>query len=272
MWQIGNRTLIGKSHLESGVENQDKCMIGEIRDCVLFVLSDGAGSARFGAYGASSLVNRVHHEICSLDPKLFSNLEDAQSELERAVKIAVGQIHQEINCGKLRPKKKKIIKFLKNFFGSEEDAETEILDNYAATLLVAVVSADCVWMAHLGDGYMAGGHFSEADFTQTVCSLPENGEYENQTYFFTDHHWEEHLRVTFQKVNLDFFVAMTDGADPFLISSDRTSLEKSLVKKISDLNLGHSEISLSEVLRRLFTDERVYAVSSDDTTFCVALR
>ena len=117
------------------------------------------------------------------------------------------------------------------------------------------------------------GHVWRRRKIYTNCfSFPENGEYDNQTHFFTDSNWEEHLRVAGFKEQLDFFVAMTDGADPFLILGDRLNLDAALVERIAELSRKHSQLEFSEILNKLFPDEKVHSVSSDDTTFCVLLR
>jgi hypothetical protein len=65
---------------------------------------------------------------------------------------------------------------------------------------------------------------------------------------------------------------MTDGADPFLISSDRLNLDTNIVHKILELAFARKEMSLSEILEKLFTKEKIHSVSNDDTTFCLLIR
>ena len=272
MWKLGNRHLIGKSHVESGIENQDKCSVFEKDDAAIFIVSDGAGSARYGAQGAAAIVDQVSKGISNLEIKLFDDFADTISQIENAVKLAITKIHEQILQGVHKPKKAKLLRILGSIFGKEENSE-EKLDNYSATLLVAVISDKNFWLGHIGDGYMVGGKLSKKNkFTQTICSVPENGEYENQTYFYTDKNWQEHLRMSSGKQKLDFFVSMTDGADPFLISSDRLNLDTNIVHKISELAFARREMSLSEILEKLFTKEKIHSVSNDDTTFCMLIR
>ena len=65
MWKLGNRHLIGKSHVESGIENQDKCFVFEKDNAAIFIVSDGAGSARYGA---------VTHPGAKKEKKIYSDI------------------------------------------------------------------------------------------------------------------------------------------------------------------------------------------------------
>ena len=139
MWKLGNRHLIGKSHVESGIENQDKCFIFEKDNAAIFVVSDGAGSARYGAQGAAAIVDQVSKGISNLEIKLFDDFADTTAQIENAVKLAITKIHEQILQGVHKPKKAKLLRILGSIFGKEENS-AEKLDNYSATLLVAVIS------------------------------------------------------------------------------------------------------------------------------------
>jgi hypothetical protein len=272
-WKLGTLSILGKSHIENGVENQDKCLVFEYRGCAVILVSDGAGSSQYGAAGASAIIIKIKSKLEKIPKKRFKNIIKNSDFFYEAVKEAVLDVREEILNGKYYPKNHKFSRFLNIFRKIDTTEKTHELRDYSGTLIAAVVSKTGMWSCHIGDGYLVGGNFSENNiFSQEVISLPENGEYENQTYFFTDDNWEKNIRQTSIDERIDFVIAMTDGADPFLISSDRKTLDNAIAEKLYNLLTKNQELTVSTILSKLFTQDRVHSVSTDDTTISLALR
>jgi len=273
MWKIGSLSILGKGHEENSLENQDRFKVLEREDCVIIIMSDGAGSAEYGASGAQAIIDTCNESFSQLDGELFKNFSNSSERFINVTKGAVTTTRFEISQGNYAKKEKKFSKFF-NFFNNKKQIEEAIdLDDFAATLLVAILSPTEVWTAHIGDGYMAGLKIEEDNsFSQKFASLPENGEYSNQTYFFTDENWEEHFRTNHSNEAIDFFACMTDGADPFLISNDRENLDKNITEKILEFSKKHTELHLNDILAKMFIPEKIYSVTNDDTTFCLVIR
>jgi hypothetical protein len=66
---------------------------------------------------------------------------------------------------------------------------------------------------HIGDGAAALSLDAEQHF-----SLPENGEYANQTWFLTSDDWREHLHISQFAGRATQLVMMTDGVQPFALN------------------------------------------------------
>ena len=73
------------------------------------------------------------------------------------------------------------------------------LQDYRATLLVALISHEenLLLTIHIGDGYVLA--FDEIN--AHIISEPSNGEYVNETYFFTQNDFEQNLRIYNHELN-----------------------------------------------------------------------
>ena len=87
------------------------------------------------------------------------------------------------------------------------------------TLVGAVAEGERGFFFHIGDG-VAVAEARDAG-QPPVVSLPENGEYANETYFATGEHWREHLRVTSLPQPPRLLALMSDGAASFVMASAR---------------------------------------------------
>ena len=77
---------------------------------------------------------------------------------------------------------------------------------------LAYVRKDCrSLMLHIGDGMIFGIGESAA-----VLSLPENGRYHNETFFLSDPHVHERLRVRKDPEGIDTVILCSDGISPQL--------------------------------------------------------
>ena len=144
--------------------------------------------------------------------------------------------------------------------------------------MVAIASPLETLFVHLGDGYAFGLNYerdeksAEVTLQQVAASFPENGEYANETYFFTDEKWREHLRISGSGEGVNFAVVMSDGAEPFFVSKDKGNIELSLSQQLIGVISDQQGLSISEILEKVFTLEKVHKVSSDDVSIALAVR
>ena len=154
-----------------------------------------------------------------------------------------------------------------------EPVETKLSD-YASTFLLIINSSISTFTAHIGDGFIVGFNRKSDDLetNNQIISLPRNGEYENETYFFTDNNWKENIRFNFKKEPYDTCLIMSDGADKFWISSDRKSIARPLFEGFIKIRDKHLDKDLTTVLENVFTFEKISKVDSDDSTIGMILR
>ena len=135
------------------------------------------------------------------------------------------------------------------------------LKDFASTIITVVITSNNVFVAHLGDG---AAIFLDDQNKLVKSSLPENGEYINQTYFFTNSDWEEHLR--FQTLENDFetCLVMSDGVTPFALKGTEVFPEF-VVPIINFIRNSKPEISKATLAKTL-SSPRSLSVSTDDKT------
>ena len=71
---------------------------------------------------------------------------------------------------------------------------------------------------HIGDGYVLA--FDEIN--AHIISEPSNGEYVNETYFFTQNDFEQNLRIYNHELNKYKYIMLTsDGLEPIIIKNKK---------------------------------------------------
>lgn len=187
-WRWAAASAIGTSHMRSGDRLQDAYSVARMGENYLFaVVSDGAGSARFGAYGAWF--------VCRFLTVRFR-------EWLRSY-------------GGAPPDE-----FLADWIDSLRDQIAEIAERrestprqFAATLAAVLISPEEVLVLHVGDSAVVGRRGSQWD----VLCWPENGEYASTTYFVTDVP-EPRLNVTRYPRDYDAFALFSDGVGDLALS------------------------------------------------------
>ncbi len=168
------------------------------------VVSDGAGSAKFGKIGAKV--------VCSTLCDLLKNhsFAEAKTAVVHALRVAREKLvrHRLNRC--------------KNEFG---------LADFAATVVGVVCYKNKGLFFHIGDGAaIALKDCSGGDF---VVSRPANGDFSCETFFFTQMAWAENLRFTAFEEARSLFL-MSDGLTMFSFTKDYQDIEKSFILPIND--------------------------------------
>jgi len=156
-------------------------------DCIFAVVSDGAGSAKFGRYGAwltCRFLSVRFREWLHENPKLPTNEELADWVDELRDRISEIATRRETT-----PRQ------------------------FAATLAAIIVTPDEEVTLHIGDSVVVGRKGTEWD----VLCWPENGEYASSTYFITDDP-EPRLNITSNPREHDAFALFSDGVGDLALS------------------------------------------------------
>lgn len=245
-WRIAGASVIGTSHTRTGTECQDTWAYSQANcraspDTLTAVcVSDGAGSVTKALSGAKLVACAVSNW---LREHFLTALLLPQDEIGRLclanAKRLVGRAAARTDCP------------------SHE---------YAATLVAVCTKTSGEWLAlHLGDGGIIGEFGGHA----MVISLPEKGEFANESWFVTCSDAREHLRVYGSPFNSGpckptGFIVFSDGVENSLL--DRRT---GTVANAASLMLGwlrtHSAESVASALdqniRTVFQEQ-----SSDDCT------
>lgn len=201
------------------------------------VVSDGAGSAKFGKIGA-----RV---VCSTLCDLVKNrpFEQAEQAVVHALKIA----------------REKLIRHRMNKSKNEMG-----LADFAATVVGVVYRQGKGVFFHIGDGAAIALRDNQGgDF---VASRPANGDFSCETFFFTQMAWAENLRFTNFDGAQSLFL-MSDGLTMFSFSKDYREIEKGFILPINDfLSKEKMKSRATRALANTLNTPRAQKLNPDDKT------
>lgn len=239
-WRWASASVIGTSHIRTGDRLQDAYAIYELCNGGIFaVVSDGAGSAKYGGYGAwvtCRFLSVRFREWVRANPNLppDEDLTDWIDELrDRILAIA-----------------------------SRREATPR---QFAATLAAIVVTPDEVVTLHIGDSAVVGRKKAEWD----VLCWPENGEYASTTYFVTDDP-EPRLNITRHPRTHDAFALFSDGVGDLALSHvEQTAYPRFLDPMFRPVDAASGEgriVELSAKLATYLASPSVCERTDDDKT------
>lgn len=230
----------GVSGIRSGYRLQDAYSVSQFgAGFVLSIVSDGAGSAKFGAYGAwiTCRVLKVRFREWFL-----SNEELPDHE---TIKTWVGQIRDKIN------------------FLAKQRATTS--RQFAATLAALLIAPKEILVLHIGDSAIVGRCGSEWD---AICR-PENGEYASTTFFITDCP-EPRLNIIRQERRHDAFALFSDGVGDLALSVQDMrpypGFFNPMMRPVDEVHTSGKLADLSLKLQAFLAGQSVCERTDDDKT------
>lgn len=240
-WRIYAASGKGKGHIDNGTPCQDAYAHDSYNGRLVAVVCDGAGSASHSDIGALNCAQTISKFLAehSGDPEHAcerSVIEQAVSEARSIIEARAKELSlpsRELGC----------------------------------TLLGAVLYENGGCMFHIGDG-VGLVEFDTAELP--TLSLPENGEYANETYFVTQDDWRAHLRLTPFSGVVCCLALMSDGAMSFAFNRERTGWDKGLLTVKSYLSTV-DESKGSNDLKDFLERENTYKITSDDKTLLLVL-
>lgn len=217
--RVLSASIKGVLHSQQNVPCQDYCLYQQDGRNFVAIVSDGAGSSKYGRIGAKT--------ICETLTSLLKNIDF--SEAKKAIPQAIGIARSKLIRHRLNKTK----------------SEKSLID-FAATLVGVICHKNKGLFFHIGDG--AALAFHDDKYQNFTASRPENGNFSCETYFYTMDDWKDCLRFTsFENANTIFL--MSDGLTNFSFSRDYKTIEKSFLQPIADyLN---KETNKTKALRAL---------------------
>ena len=194
-------SVTGLLHANNNAACQD-CYKYAFGKNLVAVVSDGAGSAKYGKIGAKN--------VCEVLCDLLKNA--TFSKIEEEIIKSVNVVRQKLLFHRLNKTKK--------------DAGLAV---FAATIVGVVYHKGCGVFFHIGDG----AALSLSDDVNFVASRPENGNFSCETFFFTQQNWLENLRFT-RIQNAKSILLMSDGLTSFAFKSDFREIESKFIYPIND--------------------------------------
>lgn len=239
-WRWASASVIGTSHVRSDDRLQDAFAVSQIGgDSIFAVVSDGAGTAEFGAYGAWL--------TCRLLTVRFREWMRENSELPSDNDLTdwIDELRDRIAA----------------IAGRRESTPRQ----FASTLAAILVSPGEVLTLHVGDSAVVGRRGGEWD----VLCWPENGEYASSTYFVTDDP-EPRLNIARQPREHDAFALFSDGVGDLALSHLEQAAHPRFFEPMMrpvDAALGQGRlVELSATLATYLAGPSVCKRTDDDKT------
>lgn len=229
-------TVVGQYHKAKNIPCQDCYKYLKRNNKIVAVVSDGAGSAKYGKIGAKIVCDT----LC--DILISASMTDIKQKIVDAIDVA----------------RNKLILHRYNKYKNQSG-----IINFAATVVGVYYYKNRGVFFHIGDGAAIAFLRNE----ETIISQPENGIFSCETYFYTMDDWKDSLRfTTFDKAkNL---MLMTDGVTGFAFKNDFEDIETGFVNPIN--NFLQTEPDRKKALRALnntLSNPRAQKLNSDDKTF-----
>lgn len=241
-WRVFAASVIGKHHIDLGLPCQDAFAFERMGDCLIATVCDGAGSAAHSEQGAAAVARGV---VSGLSALIASPDAPAAVSVE-SIETVVAQTRQ------------KLIEMA--------DQQQVPLRDLACTLVGFIAAPAGGWFFHVGDGLA----LAEYEDGNVIVSLPENGEYANETYFLTADDWAGHLRLTPLPAGAANIAVMSDGAMPFVMNRTRNGLFSPFIVPVKKYLASVSEEEGSAGLAGTLGDERTWSITGDDKTLLLA--
>ena len=240
MWKSVGRAVQGRGHVQQGIPCQDSTYTACINGTYVIALADGAGSAKHSEWGASFVTKCVSEALCIEFDDFFSQ-DDTILVRENLIDRILGGL-----------------------FSVAQRKGCDVKD-LASTLLAVAVKGDRMMMVHLGDGVI--GYYDGDNLK--VASKPDNGEYNNSTYFTTTEGAVNHLRLTKGRLgSAKGFILFSDGAEPSFYDYKNNAISQGLSPVFEDLqnsdvdDVGSDLEESLEVIKNRTMDDCSIAVMS----------
>lgn len=251
MWTWISALKIGVSHVRSGTRLQDSLVSFSTSakgiDTFVGIVSDGAGSAKYGGEGAALVVRTLSAQLRSWlrQNEKLPTTEDFAYWLD--------QVRDRITL-----------------VSTQRGLEVR---EFAATLLCAVSTGFETAVAHIGDGCAV---LRSADSGSLIApSWPYHGEYASTTAFVTDQP-ACRLVVEHLATSVDAVILFSDGLERLALDF-RSQLPHQpffdlVLRPLGKLDRGGRDYELSLSLKEFLDSERINSRTDDDKSLIVAIR
>jgi Protein phosphatase 2C len=250
-WKTIGVSIAGFSHQATDMPCQDFHSISSLENGWLVgTVSDGAGSAPRSAEGAKAICKGLVDHIV---PHIVPLTNDGNFTLTES--IARSWIVEGIEVVR-----SEIIKI----------AAGHPISDFHATLVGVIAGPSGGVFFHIGDGAACATDVEK--FSPSILSQPENGECANETFFFTQPDWQQHIRLTPFDRQFNLLALMSDGVTPFALKSGTAGPYEPFFGPLSRYLKSHTREEGQSALAATLEKDAIRRITGDDKTLVWALR
>ncbi|MFN4314044.1 MAG: PP2C family serine/threonine-protein phosphatase [Chitinophagaceae bacterium] len=250
-WKLIGQAVVGSSHLSSDRPCEDalhaeKLLHPNGTEILICCASDGAGSARFAATASQLVVTETVNRFAAL-LQVDAIIEEAD----------IYQVAEEI------------YELLR-----QQSVENQVaIQEYSCTWLGAVLFPDRAVFFQIGDGAIV--RHNGVDGYVTLWP-PENGEYQNSTWFLVDHLHMAQLRCIVLHERIDEIALLTDGLQMLALNIETNIVHQpffeSMFKWLRLADNDEKIATLNNKLQNYLGSELINQKTDDDKTLLLATR
>ena len=250
-WNCIGQAVAGTSHIISSKPCEDafQYAVVELADnhqVLICCASDGAGSAKYAAEASQLVANETIHR--------FAALANEKNEISEADIFAVAEEMYEL----LRLK--------------AEEKETNI-EEYSCTWLGAILFPHAAAFFQIGDGAIVRNNGADG---YVVIWPPDNGEYQNSTWFLIDDPGMPQLRCSVLNEPIDEIAIFTDGIQMLALKMDTHIVHQpffdSMFKWLRMADEEEKIATLNQKLQQYLSSDLINQKTDDDKTLFLATR
>lgn len=255
LWNFAAASVRGTSHFANGMACQDSSVIQESDDgqWIAMVASDGAGTAPKSDVSSTFVTREFANALIEMASELARRAPGAwvtDTVIEKIIWL------------------RRQLRLM---------AKSDDISPFHCTLVAALVGPAGGLIIHLGDGAVCGAKSGSAD-TKTLdlsqdylVSLPQNGEYANETVFLTERDWVKHLRIE-PLPPVDWLILGTDGGMALAMVGEKLPKTGFIKPLLESLMLSHDQTARDAAVHNSLSDKQADRLTNDDKTLCVVAR
>ncbi len=254
VWHCVGTSVIGKSHIDSGIECQDfhSFRISKDKLWAALVVCDGAGSAKRSAESAETVANFFSESLLKLAETL--NHKPPGEWINDYVIQSVLDVRAKLRAA----------------------AQSDTLAQFHTTLVASLIGPQGGFAIHIGDGAIFTGNIKKDKSNNKVnlddglfISAPHNGEYANETFFITESAWIKNLRIT-PISKCDWLMLCSDGGASLTLNHDCTALRPEFFVPLVTGIKNEADVNRENFLYEAVATDKTWTLTNDDKTllFC----
>lgn len=265
VWQGFVGSSIGKSHIDSGLPNQDSLFFHQDSQFCVAVVCDGAGSARLSEQGSQFFAQGVGQLLKQWATEYGNSL--ATADYLSLSKNGLANLRQQL--------------------ASQLTANVTLREYHTTVTAVLVLpTLNKALLIQVGDSPVLTSQFvmrnNQIDYFEQIQLFGDDSknEYVNETHFITQDNWQDFLRIQWLDVaNVDLIALMSDGCGDLVLqggSQTPTIYRPFFGNLLFNLCQSQSSSQTTEqgnsIIEQAIANPATYRLTGDDKTLITLIK